>query len=450
MQAAHTLDVSDALAFRADKLGFLLRCARRSDVVQLKLGRGRTYLLNDPIDIRHVLVTEEPRFPKNPRLVDAADPALFGEGLAGSSEADHRSRRLSFQPVFDQGRLQAFADVVGGCVDELLDARVSSGEFDVVDLTVELAHRVRLRVLLGDRADEFADELVDAMTARQRYIGQVFVSALPFSDRLPTRAKREFRRAQQTLERILFGLIDERRREATAIAMAKTDLLMHLLELRTEDGSPVGDQRVLDEARGFLASYELSGRGLAWTLCLLAEHRDVQSRLARELDEVVAGETPLLGYAQTIYSEALRLYPPTWLFVRMAPEDVQLPSGRVIPAGSRLFLCPYTSHRDPRVFPEPERFDPERFRPGPAMRARPRSAYFPFGGGRHICIGEGFVRLEAALVLSRLVRRFELTRVSNRPVVPFPGVTLEPRGELGLRLSARRRRGPNVSCSDAG
>ena len=432
MEAARTLNVGDALAFRSDKLGFLLGRARRADVVELKLGRGRTYLLNDPADIRHVLLTEEPRFPKNPRLVDAADPALFGEGLAGSSEAHHRSRRLSLQPVFGQRRLQALADVVVGCIDELLDAGTSSGEFDVVDFTVELAHRVRLRVLLGQRADEFAADLVDAITARQRYIGQVFVSALPLSDRLPTRAKREFGRAQQILERILFGLIDERRREATATA----DLLTHLLDMRTESGSPVGDQRVFDEARGFLASYELSGRGLAWTLCLLAEHRDVQSRLAQELDGVVESETPLLGYAQSIYSEALRLYPPTWLFVRMAPEEVQLPSGRVIPAGSRLFLCPYTSHRDPRVFPDPERFDPERSRRGPARRARPGSAYFPFGGGRHICIGEGFVRLEAALVLSRLVRRFELESTGRRPV-PFPGVTLEPRGNVRMRLRAR-------------
>ena len=432
MEAARTLNVGDALAFRADKLGFLLRRARRADVVELKLGRGRTYLLNDPADIRHVLVTEEPRFPKNPRLVDAADPALFGEGLAGSSEAHHRSRRLSLQPVFDQRRLQAFADVVVGCVDEVLDARSSSGEFDVVDLTVELAHRVRLRVLLGERADEFAAELVGAITARQRYIGQVFVSALPLSGRLPTRAKRDFGRAQQTLERVLLGLVDERRGESTATA----DLLTHLLELRKEDGSPVGDERVLDEARGFLASYELSGRGLAWTLCLLAEHRDVQSRLARELDEAIEDENLLLGYAQSIYSEALRLYPPTWLFVRMAPEEVQLPSGRVIPARSRLFLCPFTSHRDPRVFRDPERFDPERFRPGPAMRARPRSSYFPFGGGRHICIGEGLVRLEAALVLSRLVRRFGLESTGRRPV-PFPGVTLEPRGDVRMRLRAR-------------
>ncbi|MEP7335719.1 MAG: cytochrome P450 [Actinomycetota bacterium] len=188
MRAARGLTVGHALAFRSDKLGFLLRCARQAEVVELKLGRVRTYLLNDPTDIRHVLVTEEPRFPKNPRLVDAAEPALFGESLVGSSEADHRSKRLSLQPVFDQGLLQAFADVVVACADELLDTWASRDDFDVAGATAELAQRVRMRVVLGDRADDIAGELVDALTVRQRYLGQVFVSALPYSDGSSARA----------------------------------------------------------------------------------------------------------------------------------------------------------------------------------------------------------------------------------------------------------------------
>ena len=425
MKAARRLNVGHALAFRSDKLGFLLRCARQADVVELKLGRVRTYLLNDPADIRHVLVTEEPRFPKNPRLVAAAEPALFGEGLVGSSEVDHRSKRLSLQPAFDQRKLQSLADVVVDCADELFDSWASHDDFDLVGATTALAQRIRIRVLLGDGSDDIADELVGALTTRQEYIGQVFVSPLPYSDRLPTRTRRRFRRAQGDLERLLSGPI----RDGTPAS----GLLAHLLELRADDGTPVGDRRVFDEARGFLASYELSGRGLAWTLSLLAQHPHVQAQLSRELD---SGEAPLLGYPQLVYSEALRLYPPTWLFVRMAPDDVELPSGSVIPAGSRLFLCPYTSHRDPRFFPDPERFDPERFRPGAAVRARPRSAYFPFGGGRHVCVGEGFVRMEAALVLSRLVERFELTGNAGH-LVAYPGVTLEPRGDVRLRLRAR-------------
>ena len=432
MKPAPRLNVGHALAFRSDKLGFLLRCARQGEVVELKLGSVPTFLLNDPADIRHVLVTEEPRFPKNPRLVAAADPALFGEGLVGSPEAGHRSKRLSLQPAFDQRKLQALADVVVDCADEVLDDWASRDDFDVVREATALAQRVRLRVLLGDAADDIADELVGALAARQEYIEQVFVSPLPFSDRLPTRTRRRYRRAQDELEGLLFALIREGKQEST--------LLTHLLEMRTDDGTPVGEQRVFDEARGFLASYELSGRGLAWTLCLLADHAEVQAQLTRELEED-QGDAALLGYPQMVYSEALRLYPPTWLFVRMTPHDVELPSGRRLPAGSRLFLCPYTSHRDPRFFPDPERFDPERFRPGSATRARPRSAYFPFGGGRHVCIGEGFVRMEAALVLSRL-DRLELSGVGGE-AIPYPGVTLEPRGDRRLRV--RKRVHANVS-----
>ena len=409
--------VGDALAFRADKLGFLLRTARKGAVVELRLGRRRTYLLSDPADIRHVLVTEEPRFPKNPRLVDVAEPRLFGEGLVAATEDEHRSKRLSLQPAFDHRRLAPFADVISECAEELFDMWATR-QIDVVEATFALAHRVRRRVLLGRAGDEIADELAAALEARQRYINQAFVSPLPYSDRLPSRARRAYRRAQRDLERLLFPFIHAGSRDASR-------LLELLISLQ------LGDRRVFDEARGFLASYELSARGLAWTLLLVADHPEVQDGLRRDAD--------VMGYPQSVYSEALRLYPPTWLFVRMAPEDVQLPSGTAIPAGSRLFLCPYASHRDSRFFPEPECFDPG--------RPRPRAAYFPFGGGRHVCIGEGFVRLEAAVVLTRLAARFDLEPASDGSVSPFPGATLELRGRARVRLNRRAPSGPSVSIS---
>ncbi len=190
----------------------------------------------------------------------------------------------------------------------------------------------------------------------------------------------------------------------------------------------------------------MSSRALAWTLYLLAEHPEEQARLVRAVDDTpgapataAASSSPggLLGYPQMVVSEALRLYPPSWLFVRMALAEVALPSGPSLPSGSRLFLSPYVTHRDRRRFPEPERFDPERFRPGPDLRARPRYAYFPFGGGPHVCIGEGFVRMETALAMSRLVQRFRLTLAPGRGATPCPRVTLEPHGAPRIRLSPR-------------
>jgi cytochrome P450 len=409
----------EALGLRGDKLAYLTRAARRGDVVRLRRARMRTYLLNEPADIRHVLVSTDPRLPKNPRLLAPAEPRLFGEGLVASSQAEHRSKRLSLQPAFDGRRLQALADRVAACADGWLDAWAAVGELDVAAATVDLAQRVRVRTLLGEVTDDVAGTLADLLSTRARYLEQAFASVLPASDRLPSPARRRYRQAQRELEAILLPLVRERRRDG-----ARGDLLGHLLD------AGLDDRRTFDEARGFLASYELSARGLAWTLALLAEHPEVQARLAQEPEDV-------LGYPQMVYSEALRIYPPSWLFVRMAPADIRLPSGHEVPARSRLFLCPWTSHRDARFFPDPERFDPERFRPGEASRRRPKSAYFPFGGGRHVCIGEGFVRQEAALVLIRLARRFELTRAGDERPVPVPSTTLEPRGGSRLRLGPR-------------
>jgi cytochrome P450 len=407
--------VGDAFSFRADKLGFMVRAARRGGVVGLELGRTPTYLLTEPADIRHVLVTEEPRFPKNPRLLDVAERRLFGQGLVAAPEEAHRAMRLSLQPAFDHRQLAPLGDVIDASAHELFDEWAERDEIDLADATFMLAHDVRRRVLLGDEGDGIGSELAAALEARQRYINQAFVSPLPFSDRLPSPARRAYRRAQAELERLLFPLIRSHRRDDT--------LLGHLLALQ------LGEQRVFDEARGFLASYELSARALAWTLLLLTQHTDVQDRLRDEPD--------VMGYPQLVYSEALRLYPPTWLFVRMAPAAARLPSGATVPAGSRLFLCPYASHRDPRHFPDPDRFDP--------ARERPRSAYFPFGGGRHVCIGEGFVRLEAALVLACLSRDFEVERAGDGQAQAFPGATLELRGDVRVRVKRRAPSGPSVS-----
>jgi len=402
----------DAFAFRADKLGFMVRAARRGGVVELKLGGTPTYLLTEPADIRHVLVTEEPRFPKNPRLSNVAEPALFGEGLVAAAEADHRAMRRSLQPAFDQRRLAGFGEIIAATVDDVFSTR------EVVELTpatFALAHQVRRRVLLGRQGDDVGEELDAALQARQRYINQAFVSPLPFPDRLPTRARRAYRRAQRDLERLLLPLVRSHDRGDT--------LLGHLRRLQ------LGEQRVFDEARGFLASYELSARALAWALLLVSERPDVQERLRSDGDA--------MGFPQLVYSEALRLYPPTWLFVRIAPETAALPSGATIRAGARLLLCPYATHRDPRHFPDPERFEPN--------RPRPRAAYFPFGGGRHVCVGEGFVRFEAALVLARLAAGFDLEPAGNGAIVPFPGATLELRGDARLRLRRRTPSGPFVS-----
>jgi cytochrome P450 len=412
------------LAFRSDKLGFLVRCARQADVVELRLGRTRTFLLSSPEDIRHVLVTEHQRFSKHTRLMRPVDPGLFGAALVGTPKSRHGTERRALQPVYHQERLAAFAGIVERCVDEASERWEGLAEVDLAREMVALAQGVRIRVLLGADADRAGRVLPAALEARQSFIAREFIPPVPGAGRLPSPTRRRYRRGQAVFAEVVANAISERKRQG-----GDASLLSSLLETFA-DGTATGRGRVLDEARTFLASYEVSSRALAWTLHLLAGDAAVQARLA-------AGAEPA-GYEQMVFSEAIRLYPPSWLFVRMAFDEARLPSGHVVPAGSRLFLSPYAAHREPRHFPDPDRFDPERFRPGPALRDRPRYAYLPFGGGPHVCIGEGFARMEAAIVLPRLLRRAELALVPGRRVRPRPRVTLELSGDPRVLVSARR------------
>jgi cytochrome P450 len=412
--------VGDAPSFFADRLGFLERRARDGDVVEIRVGRGHTLLLAHPDDIRHVLVTDHRLVAKNSRLVQPVDAALFGEALVAAPKAAHAPRRRALQPAYQHRHLGAFAAAAERCADEAAERWLGAGEVDLAAETEALARRTRIHALLGPVDAATTDLLTAAVTARQRFIATSFLSPVPHAGRLPSRARRRYRRTRAGQERIVGAAVAERLREP------RDDVLTHLI---AASGDGV---RAVDEARTFLASYEVSSRLLAWGLYLLAHDLATQARLAG----AETGGAP--GFEQQVVSEALRLYPPSWLFVRVALEPVELPAGRVVRRGTRLFLSPYVTHRDPRWFPEPARFDPERFAPGPALRSRPRHAYFPFGGGPHVCIGEGLVRLEAALTLTRLCRRLELAPVPGARATPSPRVTLELAGAPRLRVAERR------------
>lgn len=203
------------------------------------------------------------------------------------------------------------------------------------------------------------------------------------------------------------------------------------------------DKQIRDEFLTlFSAGYETIGEALTWTWYLLSQHPEVEARFLDELREVLRGRVPgsddvsKLPYTAMILAESMRLYPPTWIFIRMARQEAVLPSGFTIPAGSKLYLCQYVMHRNARYWPNPERFDPERFAE-PEKKARPQFAYFPFGGGIRVCIGEAFAKMECILALASIAQRFALTLVPGQTVVPKPHMTLRPRNGIMMRIHMR-------------
>jgi len=262
----------------------------------------------------------------------------------------------------------------------------------------------------------------------------------PLPGAVPTPKNLRFRAALRALDRVVLSLIAERRRDGAD----RGDLLSMLLAARDEDtGEGLTDQQLRDEVMTLLlAGHETTAMGLSWTFYLLSLHPGARRALEKELDAAPAGgngaaaeDLHRLRYTRMVLDEALRLFPPAWVVTRSADADDEI-GGFAIPAGSRVLVSPYVTHHDPALWDDPEGFDPERFAPE-AQEGRPRYAYFPFGGGPHLCIGAGFAIMEATIVLATVGRRLRLDLEPGRPVAIDPLVTLRPKP--GIWMTARPR-----------
>jgi cytochrome P450 len=216
-----------------------------------------------------------------------------------------------------------------------------------------------------------------------------------------------------------------------------------LVNVRDEEGNMMDIEQIRDEAITlFLAGHDTTANALSWTWYLLSQHRDVESRLLVELKNVLGGRTPALAdipklvYTGMIFAEAIRLYPPAYILVRTALQDDSLPSGVDVPAGTDIFMCQYVTHRNARYFPNPERFDPERFNPA-VKQERPDYAYFPFGGGSRLCIGEPFARMEGILLIAAIAQRFKMVLIPGQAIAPEPLITLRPKDGIRMMLIER-------------
>ena len=285
---------------------------------------------------------------------------------------------------------------------------------------------------LGDEFGRVEEALVDVFRGFDLLV-------LPFAGvrmRMPTRTVRRFAAAKADLERIVDGVIADRR----ADGRDRGDLLSMLLAAQdAEDGAAMTDEEVRHEVMTlFAAGLETTANALTFTWYLLARHPAAEERLRAEaaaLDgDPGLDDLPRLPFAQRVLQESLRLYPPGWMLARRCLEEIPL-GGYVVPEGGLVLMPPYLLHRDPRFWPEPERFDPDRWREGGGAPPH-RFSYFPFGAGPRKCIGSSFASVEGALLLAVIARRVRLEAVSDDPLELQPQITLRPRGGVPMRVRA--------------
>jgi cytochrome P450 len=420
---------------RRDILGFFEECAREhGDAAYFRVANRRTMLLSHPDDIERVLVAENRRFIKNYALVFLRP--LLGNGLLLNEGPSWLRQRRLVQPAFSKGRVESYAPAMIECTAGLLGEWRAGEVRDIVPAMMQLAMNIASRTLLGSDLNERFGEISRGLEAVQRDFLARFRTPGPPLYWLPTPANFRLKRTIRQLDQILQALIDERR----ATGATGGDFLSLLLTARDEeDGQGISDRQIRDEVMTmFLAGHETTANALSWLWYLLGKHREVQHRVQAEVRAVLGDRQPTpvdisrLTFCEQVIREALRLYPPAYVVGRRPIEDVTI-GGHFIPAGTNVLMSQWVVHRDPRWFTDPLRFDPDRWEGGLAGRL-PKYAYFPFGGGPRVCIGNAFAMFEATLVLAMMAQRFTLELVTPDPIAILPAVTLRPGQPIELRV----------------
>jgi cytochrome P450 len=422
--------------FRRSPTEFLLNVARDyGDIAYFKLGGLEMYLLNRPDFIQDVLVTNSRNYMKS-RILQRAK-VLLGEGLL-TSEGDHhlRQRRL-VQPAFYRDRLVSYAATMASCA-RATASRWQPGE--TRDMAEEMARTTLAIVgqtLFSKDVEKDASDIGQALTD---VLGTFGTMTLPFSgliQRLPLPKLRKAKRAQAFLDQTIYRMIAERR----ATGEDRGDLLSMLLLTVDEEGSGgMSDTQVRDEALTlFLAGHETTANALTWTWYLLSQHPEAEEKMHAEIRYVLDGSPPGYGdliklqYTEMVLAESMRLYPPAWAVGRMVRRDTRI-YNYAIPRDAICLMSPYVMHRNPRYYPDPDKFDPERFSPA-SRQDRPKFAYFPFGGGPRVCIGERFAWMEGVLVLATIAQRWRFSLAPGQVVETHPQITLRTRH--GLQMIVR-------------
>jgi cytochrome P450 len=448
--------LGSALDLRRDLLATFEQAHRRyGDVVRISAGppglRIVMYGVFSPEGVHQVLTGTGQRYTKD-NLFYRETAAMLGDGLL-TSEGDRWQRQKRFiQPLFTRRRVAGYVEVMAeetaAVIDRWQSAARVGGTVDAAEDMMRLTLAVIGRVLFGDDLDHATPVLRDALPVASAHVLRRGRSPLRPPASWPTPANRRAARARRQLYELVDGIISRRR----AASLVGDDLLSLLLRARDPDAigaDALDDTEIRDQVLVFLlAGHETTATALTFALHLLGRHPEVQQRVCVEADEVLGADNAVptaeqitaLTYTTQVVKEAIRLYPPAYGMGRQIPDGDVIGDHR-IPPGVDVLVSPWVTHRHPRIWQAPQRFDPDRFDPT-QEKQRHRYAYLPFGGGPRACIGQYFSMIEAALATACIVRAFGL----HTPPGPVPltiGITLRPAGSVPLTLAPQPPHRPN-------
>jgi len=412
-----------------DPLGFVLeKTAAHGDFFIADVLIFKAYVTSSPSVFQHILQTNHRNYIRD-RAFRELGLALGNGLLVNDGESWKKQRKLA-QPAFYKKRLENMVDVmvaegVQFC-DSLEQYRGKEEKIDLLSKMMGVTSSIALKTLLGGVLEGQLGSVERNITFAQHHIikrirkpGYKFYSHLNGSHK-------EFNEKMHEFDSLVYNVINDRRKSEHP---PDSDLLSMLMDARDEDGNPMSDKQLRDEVITiFVAGHETSANALAWTFYLLGKHPEIYKKLKEEVNNVLGDRLPELGdlralpYTRMVIEESMRLYPPAYILSRECADEDTI-DGYTIPKGAIMILSIYALHRNPEYWPDPDKFDPERFAPE-HVKERPKWHYLPFGAGPRMCIGNHFAMMEIQILMALFVNRFDFVLDHDHPVEPEPLVTL--------------------------
>ena len=439
--------VGNTLAVARDPLGMFTRLQRQyGRVVRISIGGRNQYMVFQPEDVKHVMQENHRNYGRSPAF--RVLKRFLGEGLLTSDGDFWRQQRRLAQPAFHRQKITVLAATMvqesAAWVAELRQ-RDHSGPVNISQALMDVTMRIVCKTLFSTDAGRKLDGLSHSLETLNVLANKSLLSPVKWPSSWPTPNNRRFNKARKLVDELIYEFIATRKRTGAR----HDDLLDMLMYAEDEDtGGRMPETQLRDECVTlFTAGHETTAVSMAWTLYLLAQHPDILTKLQVEVATVLGTVTAekaalppveafrAMPYTMQVVQESMRLYPPAWAMSRMALADDHIGPYR-IPKGDTVVVSPYLLHHDPANWPDPERFDPERFAPG-ADAGRPAYAYLPFGGGPRLCIGNQFALMEMQIMLALLVQSFAIGAVAGKPIKPQPLITLRPSRPVWVQLTPR-------------
>ncbi|QLL06593.1 cytochrome P450 [Mycobacterium vicinigordonae] len=429
--------VGHSVPLLRDPLSFLRSLPAQGDLVRIRIGPAAAVVVCTP-ELTHQVLCDDRTFDKGGFFFDRFREML-GDGIGTCRRSQHRRQRRLLQPAFHSQRLPGYAETMVTQVDATVGSWRNGQIIDVPTEMMTITSRTLLTTMFSNSlpASVLRDALDDVAAIFEALYWRMLTP--PPLDRLPTRGNRRYNRALTRLRHAVGSAIADRRADGGD----HRDLLSAMLSARDVDNGDgaLTDAEVVDQVVSFfVAGTETTALTIAWALHLLTQHPDIERRLHTEIDAALSGRSathadlPRLGLVSRIVTETLRLYPPGWIITRQVSADTCLGDHR-ISAGATVIFSPYLIHHRPDLYPDPERFDPDRWLPERAKAVR-RDAFIPFGGGARRCMGDQFGITEAVLALATIAANWRMEPIPGLPVHTAAEASLRPRG---LRLVAIAR-----------